>query len=69
LAQIDRACAVVKAAGVPFTILDEPVETVSGYASLSTMHLAEGLELRAVPVIACDDEVIPPQERIRSCRR
>ena len=28
------------------------------------MHLAKGLEFRAVAVMACDDEVIPSQERI-----
>ena len=28
------------------------------------MHLAKGLEFRAVTVMACDDEVIPLQERI-----
>jgi superfamily I DNA/RNA helicase len=30
------------------------------------MHLAKGLEFRAVIVMACDDEVIPLQERIES---
>ena len=30
------------------------------------MHLAKGLEFRAVAVMACDDEVIPLQERIES---
>ena len=30
------------------------------------MHLAEGLEFRAVAVMACDDEVIPLQSRIES---
>ena len=28
------------------------------------MHLAKGLEFRAVAVMACDDEVIPLQERV-----
>jgi len=28
------------------------------------MHLAKGLEFRAVAVMACDDKVIPSQERI-----
>jgi superfamily I DNA/RNA helicase len=65
-AQIERARAAVDAAGVPFKILDEHVETVSGYASISTMHLAKGLEFRAVAVMACDDEVIPLQERIEA---
>jgi superfamily I DNA/RNA helicase len=30
------------------------------------MHLAKGLEFRAVAVMACDDKVIPPQERIET---
>jgi superfamily I DNA/RNA helicase len=30
------------------------------------MHLAKGLEFRAVAVMACDDEVIPSEERIRA---
>jgi len=34
--------------------------------SVCTMHLAKGLEFRAVAVIACDDEVIPLQDRIES---
>jgi len=64
--QLDRAQAAVKRAGVPFKVLDENVETTSGYVSVGTMHLAKGLEFRAVAVMACDDEVIPLQERIES---
>jgi superfamily I DNA/RNA helicase len=30
------------------------------------MHLAKGLEFRAVVVMACDDEVIPLQTRIET---
>jgi superfamily I DNA/RNA helicase len=30
------------------------------------MHLAKGLEFRAAAVMACDDEVIPLQERIET---
>ncbi len=30
------------------------------------MHLAKGLKFRAVAVMACDDEVIPLQERIET---
>jgi superfamily I DNA/RNA helicase len=30
------------------------------------MHLAKGLEFRIVVVMACDDEVIPLQERIQT---
>jgi len=56
----------VKAAGLSFKILDEHVETASGHVSISTMHLAKGLEFRAVVVMACDDEIIPLQERIET---
>jgi hypothetical protein len=63
-AQLDRAKAALKAAGVSYKVLDDNVETTSGHVSLSTMHLAKGLEFRAVAVMACDDEIIPLQERI-----
>ena len=33
---------------------------------VSTMHFAKGLEFRSVAGMACDDEVIPLQERIES---
>ncbi len=65
-AQLDRARAAVEEAGFVFKVLDEHVETTSGHVSVSTMHLAKGLEFRAVVVMACDDEVIPLQERIET---
>lgn len=65
-AQLPRARAAVEQAGIPFRILDEHVETTGGYVSISTMHLAKGLEFRAVIVMACDDEIIPLQERIET---
>jgi len=64
--QLGRAQAAVKGSGLPFKILDEHVETTSGHVSISTMHLAKGLEFRAVAVMACDDEIIPLQERIEA---
>lgn len=66
VAQLDRAQAAAKQAKLTFKTLDEHVETVSGDISISTMHLAKGLEFRAVVVMACDDEVIPLQERIEA---
>jgi len=65
-AELDRARAAVEKTGLPFKILDESVETTHGHVSISTMHLAKGLEFRAVAVMACDDEVIPLQERIQT---
>ncbi len=64
--QFDRVRAAVEATGIPYKILDEHVETLSGHISVSTMHLAKGLEFRAAVVMACDDEVIPLQERIET---
>lgn len=37
---------------------------IGEYVPVGTMHLAKGLEFRAVVVMARDDEVIPLQERI-----
>ena len=65
-AQLARAQDAVTAAGMAFKVLDEHVATTSGYVSISTMHLAKGLEFRAVVVMACDDEVLPLQERIET---
>jgi mRNA-degrading endonuclease RelE of RelBE toxin-antitoxin system len=65
-AQRDRAIAAATEGGIPFTVLDVHVETVSGHLAICTMHLAKGLEFRAVAVMACDDEVIPLQERIQT---
>jgi superfamily I DNA/RNA helicase len=66
VAQLDRAQAAAKRAGVPLTVLDDNVETKSGHISIGTMHLAKGLEFRAVAVMACDDEIVPLQERIQT---
>lgn len=65
-AEFPRARAALDQAGLKYKVLDERVETTTGYTSLSTMHLAKGLEFRAVVVMACDDEVIPLQERIET---
>lgn len=65
-AQLPRARMAVEGAGVVYKLLDERVEGTSGFASVGTMHLAKGLEFRAVAVMACDDEVIPLQSRIET---
>jgi superfamily I DNA/RNA helicase len=46
--------------------LDDHIACAPGRIAVSTMHLAKGLEFRAVVVMACDDEVIPQQERVES---
>jgi superfamily I DNA/RNA helicase len=65
-AELGRARAAVEAAKVPYKVLDDNLETITGKASIGTMHLAKGLEFRTVVVMACDDEVIPLQERIEA---
>ena len=64
--ELDRARGAVDRAGLSSRVLDESVETADGCVSISTMHLAKGLEFRAVAVMACDDEVIPLQDRIET---
>ncbi|HEY4249966.1 MAG TPA: UvrD-helicase domain-containing protein [Roseomonas sp.] len=65
-AEVSRARAAVAAAGAKGAEFDEKVEVVPGAVSISQMHLAKGLEFRAVAVVACDDEVLPLQERVES---
>jgi len=62
--ELDRACEAIKDTGILFKKLDENIAITTGHISVITMHLAKGLEFRAVAVMACDDEVIPLQERI-----
>jgi len=64
--QFERAADAVRQSGAKYKVLDEFVESSSGKISISTMHLAKGLEFRAVAVMACDDEVIPLQDRIEN---
>jgi superfamily I DNA/RNA helicase len=65
-AQLHRATAAAQEAGLPYRVLDENSTVAADHISISTMHLAKGLEFRAVVVMACDDEVIPLQERIET---
>jgi superfamily I DNA/RNA helicase/mRNA-degrading endonuclease RelE of RelBE toxin-antitoxin system len=65
-AQLPRARAAVELADAEFVTLGDTVETKRDHVSLSAMHRAKGLEFRAVVVMACDDEIIPLQERIET---
>ncbi len=65
-AQFDRAQLAMKAIDVPTVFLDDSLKPEPGHLAICTMHLAKGLEFRAVAVMACDDEVIPLQSRIES---
>jgi superfamily I DNA/RNA helicase len=64
--QLDRARALVKAAGLDVLELSERSDDPAGRISIGTMHLAKGLEFKAVAVIGCDDDVLPLQSRIES---
>lgn len=63
-AELDRAEKAARKAGLEFKVLDEHLETGQSGVSIATMHLAKGLEFRAVVVMACDDEVLPLDARI-----
>lgn len=65
-AELNRARRTAELANIPSKVLDENVEITHGQISISTMHLAKGLEFRAVVVMACDDEIIPLQGRIET---
>ncbi len=62
--EFQRAKNAIQAANVPYKVLDDKLELVAGFSSIATMHLAKGLEFRAVVVMACDDEIIPLQRRM-----
>lgn len=64
-AEVERASAAVQAARLAAIRLDGRSGGASGSVAIGTMHLAKGLEFRAVVVAACDDEIIPLQSRIQ----
>lgn len=63
-AEIQRAQAALERAELPYSILDARIDIVQGKVSISTMHLAKGLEFRVVAVMACDEDVIPSADRL-----
>lgn len=66
LAQVERAKSPATKSSIPYKVLDDHMEVTTGNMSVSSMHLAKGLEFRAVVVMGCDDEIIPLQERMES---
>ena len=64
--ELGRARKAANAAEFPFHILDERRVTSTDKVSIGTMHLTKGLEFCAVAVMACDDEIIPLQQRIET---
>jgi superfamily I DNA/RNA helicase len=65
-AELGRARAAVRLAGLEPLTADGGGAMRRGTVTVGTMHLAKGLEFRAVAVMACDDEVLPLQSRIEN---
>lgn len=64
--ELDRARDAVSVSGLAVQVLDKAMNIVPGQVPVSTMHLAKGLEFRAVAVMACDEDVIPSETRIEA---
>lgn len=64
--ELPRAQESVRLAGLSSMELDERSAGTPDRVAVGTMHLAKGLEFRAVAVVACDDEVLPLQSRIEN---
>ena len=63
-AELPRAHAAARAAGLDAAELSDQSVDVGDRVALATMHLAKGLEFKAVAVMACDDGVLPNGDRI-----
>jgi len=64
--ELERARNAVKRASSNPIELSERVEDRKGRIAIGTMHLAKGLEFKAVAVMACDDSLLPLQSRIET---
>jgi superfamily I DNA/RNA helicase len=64
--ELDRARAAIAKSGHEALEISERSAGAPGRISIGTMHLAKGLEFKAVAVMACDDEVLPLQSRIET---
>ena len=64
--QLGRAVEAIKRTGMTYAVLGDDMEGRDDCLTVGTMHLAKGLEFRAVVVMACDAEVIPLQSRVES---
>jgi superfamily I DNA/RNA helicase/mRNA-degrading endonuclease RelE of RelBE toxin-antitoxin system len=65
-AQLDRAENAAKLASMHCKRLEKRMEVAPGILPISTMHLAKGLEFRAVAVMACDESVLPDALRLET---
>ncbi len=65
-AELARARAAVEACGSSAAELGGDVEPAGDRIAIGTMHLAKGLEFRAVAVMACDEDILPSPSRIEN---
>jgi hypothetical protein len=61
---LKRARAAVLSAGAEALELSDRSDDPGERVSIGTMHLAKGLEFKAVAVMACDEDALPPRSRI-----
>ncbi len=61
---LSRAREAVKAAGRDASEITMHKEGSAGAVRIGVMHLAKGLEFKAVAVMACDDDVLPLKARL-----
>lgn len=64
--ELPRARAVLNKAGHIALEISDRIEDATGRVSIGTMHMAKGLEFKVVIVMACDDEILPLQDRIET---
>ncbi len=64
--ELGRARDAILAAGAQLLELTERDEAAPGRIAAGTMHLAKGLEFKAVVVMACDDNVLPLRARLEA---
>ncbi len=62
--QMPRAELAARQAGLPAEPLTHELKFSSGSIPVCPMHLAKGLEFRAVAVMACDQDALPDPQRI-----
>ena len=64
--EFDRAKKAVETSGERYQVMTGDEVRGSHGITIVTMHVAKGMEFRAVVVMACDEDVIPSTERIDS---
>lgn len=63
-AQLLRGEGAAQGSGMNFSRLADEMVITPGVLPVCTMHLAKGLEFRAVAVMACEEDVLPDAERL-----